>query len=134
MIDNNSNLPSNTVFGLLFVIVFLALGVYGFLVDWNINIVKSLFIFSVITGTVTIFFSDLLLPFNKLWYQFGLLLGKVVSPIVLGLIFFMLITPVALVTRLAGRDVLRLRKKVASSYWIIRTPPGPDPKSYKDQF
>ena len=76
----------------------------------------------------------ILLPLNKAWYRLGLLMGKVVSPIVLGILFFIVITPVAIVTRLFGRDVLLLRKRDVNSYWIERNPPGPQPESFKEQF
>jgi hypothetical protein len=61
-------------------------------------------------------------------------LGKIVSPIVLGFIFFIIITPVAIVTKLAGRDALKLRKQNVDSYWVDRSPPGPEPESFKEQF
>ena len=83
---------------------------------------------------ITFFAPVFLTPFNKAWYQLGLFLGKVVSPIVLGVIFFIVITPVAIVMKLAGRDALKLRKQNISSYWIDRKPPGPEPESFKEQF
>jgi len=64
----------------------------------------------------------------------GHLLGRIVSPIVLGLIFFVLITPVALFGRVAGRDPLRLKPRAISSYWVKREPAGPTPDSFKNQF
>jgi low temperature requirement protein LtrA len=76
----------------------------------------------------------LLAPFNRAWHRLGLLLGKVISPIVLGVIFFLVITPVAVVTRLAGRDALRLRKRSVRSHWVERAPPGPGPSSFRNQF
>lgn len=72
---------------------------------------------------------------NLLWFRFGLLLGRIVSPIVLGVIFFGVITPFGMVMRLSGRDPLRLRvDPAAGSYWVPRKPPGPPPESMKDQF
>lgn len=76
----------------------------------------------------------LLAPLNRLWMAFGLLLGKIVSPLVLGLIFVVLITPVALATRLFGRDALRMKKRTVASYWVERDPAGPDPASFQQQF
>jgi hypothetical protein len=64
----------------------------------------------------------------------GLFLGRFVSPIVLGILFFIVITPVAIATRLAGRDALKLRKQDVDSHWIDRKPPGPEPESFKEQF
>jgi hypothetical protein len=72
---------------------------------------------------------------NLLWRRLGLLLGRVVNPIVLGLMFFLVFTPAALCLRLAGKDPLRLKKpKDAKSYWIPRDPPGPPPESMRLQF
>jgi Saxitoxin biosynthesis operon protein SxtJ len=77
----------------------------------------------------------LLAPLNKLWLKFGLLLYKVMNPLVLGLLFFITITPIGLVMRAFGKDFLRLRlDRGAKSYWIERTPPGPPPQSMKNQF
>src|SRR5579883_1157335 len=74
-------------------------------------------------------------PLNRLWLKFGLLLYKVVNPIVLGLLFFITITPVGLVMRAFGKDFLRTKMDpAAKSYWIERTPPGPKPESMKNQF
>ncbi len=74
-------------------------------------------------------------PLNRLWLKFGLLLYKVVNPIVLGLLFFVTITPIALLARALGKDFLRLKlERGAKSYWIERTPPGPKPESMKNQF
>lgn len=76
----------------------------------------------------------LLAPLNRLWLRFGLLLHRIVNPVIMGLIFFVLLTPVAVVMRLAGRDALRLRPHRADSYWILREPPGPEPDGMKNQF
>jgi hypothetical protein len=74
-------------------------------------------------------------PLNVLWMRFGALLNLIVSPLVLGLLFFLTITPIGLLARLMGKDLLRLRwDKQAPSYWIVRTPPGPPPETMKNQF
>ena len=74
-------------------------------------------------------------PLNRLWLKFGLLLYKVMNPIVLGLLFFVTIMPIGLVMRAMGKDFLRLKREPdAKSYWIARTPPGPPPQSMKNQF
>lgn len=76
-----------------------------------------------------------LAPLNRLWLRLGLLLSKIVSPVILGLLFFVTITPIALLMRAVGKDPLRLRKNAsASSYWISRDPPGPAPDTMKNQF
>jgi hypothetical protein len=72
---------------------------------------------------------------NRLWMRFGLLLGKIVSPIALGVLFLMVITPIGWALRLTGKDTLRLKfDPGANSYWITRNPPGPDPKTMNRQF
>src|SRR5262249_25445489 len=73
-------------------------------------------------------------PFNRLWMMLGLVLHKIVNPIVMGLLFYGTILPTGLVMRLRGRDLLRLkREEAADSYWIAR-PPGPAPETMRDQF
>ena len=74
-------------------------------------------------------------PLNVLWMKFGALLHKVVSPIILGFLFFVTVTPMGLAVRWLGNDLLRLKHDdEASSYWIERQPPGPPPESMKNQF
>ena len=80
-------------------------------------------------------YPKILAPLNRLWLKFGLLLYKVMNPLVLGLLFFVTITPIGVVMRLFGKDFLRLRlDRAAKSYWIERTPPGPPPQSMRNQF
>lgn len=74
-------------------------------------------------------------PLNLIWFKFGLLLHKIVSPLVMGLLFFVTITPIGLLMRAAGKDPMRLKRDPnAQSYWIIRDPAGPDAQSMKNQF
>jgi hypothetical protein len=76
-----------------------------------------------------------LAPLNRLWVKLGALLYKVVSPVVMAMLFYVTVTPIALLMRLLGKDPLRLRRDPdAASYWIDRTPPGPSPESMKNQF
>jgi hypothetical protein len=78
---------------------------------------------------------SLLHPLNKLWTRLGLLLGKVVNPVVLGVLYYLVITPAGWILRLAGKDPLKLRPDPqAASYWILRQPPGPAPETMPDQF
>lgn len=77
----------------------------------------------------------LLGPLNHLWFLLGRLLHRIVNPVIMGLLFFVVITPAALLLRLAGKDLLRLKRDPqATSYWIHRTPPGPEPQSLKNMF
>jgi len=74
-------------------------------------------------------------PLNWVWTKFGLLLHRVVQPVVMGLLFFTTIVPMGLLFRMIGKDFLRRRlDPAASSYWILREPPGPAPDSFKNQF
>jgi len=76
-----------------------------------------------------------LAPLNKLWTKLGVLLYRIVSPVVMGFLFYVTVTPIALLMRMLGKDPLRLRRDPdAASYWIDRTPPGPAPGSMKNQF
>jgi hypothetical protein len=78
---------------------------------------------------------SLLAAANRLWMKLGVLLGKVVSPIALGILFYAVFTPLAAVIRLTGKDPLRLKlDRAAESYWIMRKPPGPAPDSMTHQF
>lgn len=78
--------------------------------------------------------SDALHPLNRLWQKLGLLLSKIVSPMVLALLFYAIMTPVGLLMRAFGKDPLRLHRREAASYWIVREPPGPAPETMKNQF
>ena len=76
-----------------------------------------------------------LAPLNRLWTRFGILLAKIVNPVVMAGVFFIAVTPIGLLMRLAGKDLLRLRyDSTAETYWIMRTPPGPPPDTMKNQF
>jgi hypothetical protein len=76
-----------------------------------------------------------LAPLNRVWTRFGLLLHRIVSPVVLGIMFFVVITPMGLIMRALGKDPLRLRlEREARSYWIERRPPGPPPDTLNNQF
>jgi hypothetical protein len=78
---------------------------------------------------------QILAPLNRVWAKFGLLLHRIVSPLFLALLFYGCVAPIGFLMRLTGKDPLRLRHEPSStSYWIERTPPGPDPASFKNQF
>jgi hypothetical protein len=77
----------------------------------------------------------LLKPLNRVWFLIGMALHHVVTPVVMGLLFFLTVTPMALLMRLCGKDPLRLKRDpAATSYWILRQPPGPAPESMSRQF
>ena len=116
---NNIKIPSNRKFGFFFTIVFLILFFY-FLSKQSQYLILTFLILSVLFFIVTIIKADLLLPLNKLWMKIGLVLGKIISPIVLGLIFFIIFTPIGIITRLFGRDELNLKTVSNKSSWRIR--------------
>ncbi|MEY8241711.1 MAG: SxtJ family membrane protein [Cycloclasticus sp.] len=126
-------LPSNRSFGAFFSFAFL--GGAGYFL-WNDAVLTSLVaaLFGGVFGVTAIIKEKLLLPLNKLWMKFGLTLGLIVSPIVLGSIFFILITPVALVMRLFGRDELKLKNRQIQSFWKPRDLDGLNARSFKNQF
>lgn len=125
-------LPSNRKFGFFFTFVFAAAAAYFY---YSANVSWAYFFIgaSSLLLLVTLFKSDSLLPLNKLWMRFGLLLGMIVSPIVLGVIFFGLFTPIAIFMRLSGRDELRLKLTHKASHWISRDEPIKS-ESFKQQF
>lgn len=126
-------LPSNRKFGFFFAVVLAAIVAYLF--DGKISFMELLLgSLCIMIFVLAIVFPSLLSPFNKAWMRFGYILGKIVSPIVLGVIFFFFITPIAFVMRISGRDELRLKMVGRKTHWKNRKPIGPDPSSFKDQF
>ena len=74
-------------------------------------------------------------PLNRVWLKFGLLLHRIVNPVIMALLFYGTVLPTGLVMRALGKDLLRLKRQPdADSYWIVRQPPGPSPETMKDQF
>jgi len=129
----NIPLPSNRSFGTLFVVVFGLLGAFSW---WRGGAVYPwAFGLSVLTLAVTLAKPDWLAPANRAWMKLAEVLNRVVSPIVLGVMFFGLFTPTAWVMRLAGRDAMKRRfEPAARTYWVERDPPGPDPAGLPHQF
>ncbi len=125
-------LPSNKKFGFFFTFVFLVATVYFFFTDL-ILLSQGLAIITVSFLLITILNPRLLLPFNKLWMRFGFLLSMIISPIVLGLIFFGLFTPYGLLMRLFGRDELRIRINNMKTYWKNRSDDMPQ-TDFTQQF
>ncbi len=130
----NDILPSNQSFGFLFAAIFALIAAYAAYRGANGIKVFGWLIAAAMIVLITIAAPNLLTPFNKSWMRLGYAMGIVVSPVVLGVIFFFLITPVALVTRLFGRDELRLKKTKVNSYWIERDPSGPAGDTFDKQF
>lgn len=126
--------PTEQSFGLLFLAVSLAFGLLGLHRDWPAALIVVLLLAGFTLGLLTLVRPRALWPLIQAWMWFGHALGKVVSPIVLGILYFGLLTPIALLARAFGRDELKLKRRQPVSYWIERNPPGPDPGSFKNQF
>lgn len=132
MESSNIVLPSNKKFGLFFTCIFFIGAGYLYInnhVGWGYIFVTI----AVMFFCVSIFKPSALLPLNKLWMRFGFLLGMIVSPILLGIIFFGIFTPISFLMRRSGRDELLLKFKNASSYWILRESEI-QTSSFKKQF
>ncbi len=113
-------LPSNKKFGYFFSGVFLLVSAYFFYIK-IFTIGYALAIISAVFFGVTLFNPNLLLPLNKLWMRLGILLGMIISPIVLGIIFFGILTPYAIIMRIFKRDQLRLKKNSDNLEWINKS-------------
>jgi hypothetical protein len=125
--------PSNRAFGLVFMAVFALIGALplawgGRVRPWSLTVAGGFLIVALTLPAV-------LSPLNRLWLRFGLLLHRIVNPIILGIMFFLVITPMGVLMRLFGKDLLKLRRDpTVASYWVGRTPPGPTPTSLNHQF
>jgi hypothetical protein len=122
-------ISSNRSFGIVFFVVFFLIALYPLIHNEEIR-VWSLII-SLIFLILGLINSRILTPLNKLWFKFGILLGKIVSPIIMGIIFFLVVTPIGFIMRILGKDVLNLKFNANKSYWIEKT--GPKSKM-KNQF
>ena len=120
---------SNRSFGIVFSIVFLLIALYPLINGENLRLWSL--IISIVFIVLGIINSNLLKPLNKLWFKFGLLLGKIISPFVMGIIFFIVVTPIAILMRLLRKDLLNLKFNKNNSYWIRKS--GPKSKM-KNQF
>ena len=126
------SLPPNWKFGLFFTFVFAVAAAYFYYyanIIWAYVFVAATLLFLI----VTLLKSDALLPLNKLWMRFGLFLGMIVSPVVIGLIFFGIFTPISMLMRLSGRDELKLKFTKKSSYWISHAEPIKS-ETFRNQF
>ena len=112
-IKNNS---TNRSFGIVFFIVFLIVSLWPLLNNDQIRY-WALFV-SILFLLLGIINSKVLTPLNKIWFKFGILLGKIVSPVVLAIIFFLVVTPTGLIMRMLGKDILKLKKNKNKTYWI----------------
>ena len=131
--EEEVKVSSDRSFGIVFTLVFLTVGAWvvssGQSKGWLFFVSAALFF------VVAIARPSILGPLNRAWAKFGLLLGQVFNPILLGVVFFLVVTPIAVVLRLWGKDSLHLKSKSdLESYWIDRSPAGPKFGSMTKQF
>ena len=126
-------LPSNKKFGITFSIIFLIISIYSF---YKINL-----IFTIVALSISIIFlllsflmPKILFPINKGWMYFGYLLGLIISPIVLGFIFFIIFTPVGILRRNVFKDELLLKSNLKKSYWLNKNQVKYDKEWFRNQF
>ena len=122
-------ISSNRSFGIVFFIVFLLIALYPLLKSNDLRIWSL--IISFVFLTLGLINSKILTPLNRLWFKFGLLLGKFISPLIMGIIFFVVVTPTGIIMRLLRKDLLNLKYNKKKTYWIDKS--GPKSKM-KNQF
>ena len=128
----NIKLPSNKKFGYFFSAIFLIASIYFYFTN-NLSTSIILVFFLLIFFFTTLIKADLMVPLNKLWMKIGLIMGMIVSPIVLGIIFYGIFTIISLFFRLIGRDELNLKMKKKKSYWKKRELSNITSESFKQQ-
>jgi len=128
-VNSKIKLPTNRNFGIVFFVVFLIIAFWPLLNNNEIrywSLIISLVFF--VLGAIN---SKLLTPLNKIWFKVGILLGNIISPIVLALIFFFVVTPTSIILKIMSKDILNLKTKNVKSYWIKK---NFDKSSMKNQF
>ncbi len=126
---NDIKISSNRSFGLVFFVVFLLISIYPLLHGQNLRF--WLLIVAIIFLALGLLNSKILTPLNKIWFKFGLLLGSIVSPIIMSIIFFFVVTPISFVMKILGKDILNLKLNNNNTYWVEKS--GPKSKM-KNQF
>ncbi len=131
--DEAVKVSSDRAFGIVFTVLFAVIGLWPLIHGGEVRIWSL--VLAVVILAVALIRPSLLAPFNQAWMKFGLLLHKITNPVIMGLIFFLTVTPTALIMRAMGKDPLRRKfDPSATSYWIDRDPPGPEPETMKQQF
>ena len=126
---DDPKISSNRSFGIIFFIVFSLIALYPLIYNGEIRIWSiTISLIFLVLGLLN---SKILTPLNKIWFKFGIFLGKIISPFVMGIIFFLVVTPIGLIMRLIGKDLLNLKYSNNKSYWIEKN--GPKGKM-KNQF
>lgn len=131
--EEDARAGSDRAFGITFAVVFTLIALFPLLHGGAFRLWALLV--AAVFGAIALIRPSLLAPLNRIWFRFGMLLHKVVNPIILGLMFFVVLTPVAGITRLFGGKLLSLGyDKSLPSYWQRRSPPGPEPDTIRNQF
>jgi predicted membrane metal-binding protein len=126
---NDIKISSNRSFGLVFFVVFLLISIYPLLHGQNLRFWSL--IVAIIFLALGLLNSKILTPLNKVWFKFGLLLGSIVSPVIMSIIFFFVVTPISFVMKILGKDILNLKRNNNNTYWVEKS--GPKSKM-KNQF
>ena len=119
MKNDNIKISSNKSFGIVFFIFFLVIAILPILNGENVRIWSL--ILSIIFLILGFLNSQILTPLNKFWFKFGILLGNFISPIVMGIVFFAIVTPTSIIMRVLGKNLLNLKKSNKKTYWIERS-------------
>ena len=127
--EQNLKPGSNKSFGIVFFIVFLIIGLYPLLNNHSIRFWSVLI--SLVFLVLGLLNSKILSPLNFLWFKFGILLGRFISPLIMGLVFFLVVTPIGILMRLLRKDLLNLKFNNKDTYWIKNKP---EKINMKDQF
>ena len=129
MKQSKIKIGSNRSFGIVFFVVFLIISIWPLLDEKELR--YWLLIVSFIFLILGILKSNILTPLNKVWFKFGILLGNIISPIIMAFVFFLVVTPISLIMKIFGKDILNLKKNNKKSYWLEKK--GPKSKM-KNQF
>ena len=130
---NDVKMGSNRSFGVVFIIVFGAIGIWA---PPDLAFLKlSSFGIAILLVLATVCYPHVLTPFNRIWFKFGLILNRLLNPILMMILYYFTVTPIALLMRFFGSRPLDLEfDNTAESYWINRKPKGPSPETMKNQF
>ena len=119
MKNSNIKIGTNKSFGIVFFIFFLIVSIFPIFKEGDIRIWS--FIIAIIFLVLGLMNSKILTPLNKIWFKFGILLGSFVSPIVMGIVFFVIVTPTSIIMRVLGKNLLNLKKDNKKTYWVERS-------------
>jgi len=114
--NKNIKISSNRSFGIVFFLVFLIIGLWPMLSNGEMRIWSL--VISIIFFILGILNSKILTPLNKIWFKFGIFLGNFIAPIIMGIVFFLVVTPIGILMKILKKDLINLKKNNDKSYWI----------------